>query len=705
MTPEQFIALDRLFKSASPLRGDERRAFLDRETDGDDELRQAVERLLAADAELPTYLDDRSLASRARARAVAALDDDETDDVPDQIGPYAVRGLLGAGGMGVVYRVREDGGDTDVALKILRTVGSSRALLKRFEHEGRALGRLDHPGIARIIGTGEAEVRGERRPFIVMELIDGLPLVQYARQNTLDRQACVSLLATVADAVQHAHVKGVIHRDLKPANILVTSDGCPYVLDFGVARVTNLEQTVTSMQTDVGQLVGTVPYMSPEQIGADPEDLDARSDVYALGILLYELLTGDHPFDLKGSTSVFESTRAIREDEPRRLSAADASLRGDLDVIAATSIQRDRDRRYQSAGALAADLRRYLAGEPIAARRDSLLLVTQKKIARHRVATVVVTSLTLIAAIISIAWNVYLVQQRQASLTTLEKTMALLDRVIEPFADDQVDPAILADIEAWADEALDDLPVERARALNRIGLAHLKNGTYDEAEPHLLGALALRREHLAADDERVAESWHNVGRVTYFLGRYDDSEEAYRTALRIRRALHPGDHLDVAWSMNGLAAALRRQRHLDEAEALYSGALAMRLALLDEGSEWVASSRNGLAVCLRDQGRIDEALALFEIAVRQARHAGVKDLYIARGLRNMAACHIDLGSFDEAQTLLDEATHITERETPPGHADRAANARLQESLDSARREAVLSGEGSARENGQTGEGS
>jgi len=226
---------------------------------------------------------------------------------------YRVERLLGEGGMGAVYLAHQERPAREVALKLIRPGHTSERMLKRFEHEAEVLGRLLHPGIAQIYEAGTADLGAGPQPFFAMELVRGMPLTEYAAAKGLGTRARLELMARVFDAVQHAHQKGVIHRDLKPGNIQVTEEGEPKVLDFGVARVMDSDVHASSLATDVGQLIGTIPYMSPEQVGGDPAELDTRSDVYALGVVLFELLAGRLPYSLEKKL-IHEAARVIRED-------------------------------------------------------------------------------------------------------------------------------------------------------------------------------------------------------------------------------------------------------------------------------------------------------------------------------------------------------------------------------------------------------
>jgi WD40 repeat protein len=302
---------------------------------------------------------------------------------PERIGQYRILDVLGQGGMGVVYRAEQERPRRIVALKVIRPGAESRETLRRFEHEGQLLAWLQHPGIAQIYEAGTIEADYGRRPFFAMELVEGRPITRFADLHAPGVRQRLELLAKVCDAVQYAHQKGVIHRDLKPGNILVGESGQPKILDFGVARVTDADVRMTTLHTSTGRLVGTLAYMSPEQVAGDPRALDTRSDVYSLGVLCYELLAGHLPLNVSAQT-VPQAARAIVEEEPRPLSTCNRAFRGDLTTIVAKALEKDKERRYQSASDLATDLRRYLADEPVLAQPATTLYRLRKFARRNK---------------------------------------------------------------------------------------------------------------------------------------------------------------------------------------------------------------------------------------------------------------------------------------------------------------------------------
>jgi WD40 repeat protein len=384
MTPGPCTRLRQVFDAAADLPPERRAAFLDSACADDAALRAQVEALLEADERAEDFLQPPNAGEWIGA------------PLPASIGRYRVVRLIGAGGMGAVFEAQQDNPRRTVALKVMRTALVSAASLRRFEFEAQVLARLHHPGIAQVYEAGTHRLAGAggpcEVPYFAMELVRGaMPITEYAQKHGLSLRDRISLLAAACDAVHHGHQNGVIHRDLKPANILVDTEGRVKVIDFGVARAADHADPsgLHSQHTTVGLLVGTLRYMSPEQCGggapdpAAPPVIDSRTDVYSLGVILFELLTRRLPYDL-GSTTLAQAPRIICEQVPHRPRSIDPSLRGDIETILLKALEKQRDRRYQSAADLAADLRRFLARQPIAARPPTPGYHLRMFVARNR---------------------------------------------------------------------------------------------------------------------------------------------------------------------------------------------------------------------------------------------------------------------------------------------------------------------------------
>ena len=348
-----------IFLAMANVEPSDRAAFLDERCAGDPALRREVEALVAAlDAPDDEFLDP----GRIPALDMSAVDGPLQPGTT--LGEFLVLHAIGSGGMGVVYAAQQDRPRRTVAIKVLRRGFRDREMLRRFEHEAEVLGQLLHPGIAQVYAfrPGDRSVPA----YLVMELVLGPPLTDYARTERLSIPARVGMIAKLADAIQHAHERGIIHRDLKPANVLVAAGGQPKVLDFGIARATGADMQRISMHTEQGRLMGTLAYMSPEQLGGRPDEVDARSDVYALGVLLYRLLTDRAPFDI-AALSWLEAIRRVLETDPVPLAHVNPELAGPLERIVGCAMSRDLATRYQTAGELSADLVSFLEGRMIAA--------------------------------------------------------------------------------------------------------------------------------------------------------------------------------------------------------------------------------------------------------------------------------------------------------------------------------------------------
>lgn len=366
MTPERYATLRRLFLGARDLPGDARASFVAEHCAGDEELAKALRRLLATDGAPGSFLAEPALGSGFVLPEPAALRADALPPgCPEWFGTYRLLSVLGHGGMGIVYRALQQSPPREVALKVLQPGRADARHLERFRFEVEALGRLQHPGIATIHDAGTFDLGAGPQPYLAMERVDGLPLLGHVERARLGINARVELLARIADAIQHAHQRGIVHRDLKPANVLVDGSGQPKVVDFGIAAAKaagDAEPTVGSVRSEA---LGTLPYMSPEQFSA-ANTVDTRTDVYSLGVVAFELLAGRLPLRLDG-LSHERAGRFVADEIPPDLATLDASIGADLAAIVAKALAKTPERRYASAGDFAADLRRFLAHEPVEA--------------------------------------------------------------------------------------------------------------------------------------------------------------------------------------------------------------------------------------------------------------------------------------------------------------------------------------------------
>lgn len=437
--------VQKIFSEAVALPANEREAFLVKQCGDDAVLRAELDSLLEnhnsqSDDLIEDWSDLPTIDSKAGAPKKGTPAAPRSH--PKQIGDYKVVRLLGEGGMGITYEAVQKSPKRRVAIKVIKADGVTETSKRRFEYEASALARLTHPGIAQIYESGSwTDADGAERLFIAMEYVNGGPLSGYIRKHELSTKERLILFRRICDAVHHSHQKGIIHRDLKPDNILIRKDGQPKVIDFGVARPTDRSVQCITEQTNVGRLIGTLQYMSPEQVDAADDDLDIRSDVYALGVVLYEMLCGTLPYNIR-QKALSEAIRVIQEDPPTNPSTVHRTLRGDIETITLKALEKNRNRRYGSAEDLANDIRRYLEHDPIEARPPSLLYRVGKFSSKHRVAAVatlaVFLSIVIGGTVSTMGWNEARIQHAQVEIRNevlQESVVSLLNGVKEVVQD------------------------------------------------------------------------------------------------------------------------------------------------------------------------------------------------------------------------------------------------------------------------------
>jgi tetratricopeptide (TPR) repeat protein len=605
---------------------------------------------------------------------------------PSRIGPFKILAPIGEGAMGIVYEAEQERPQRLVALKIVRPGIVPAGVLRRFELEYEFLGRLHHPGIAQIYQAGVEETEHGPQPYFAMELVRGRRLDNYIHANKPPLRERLELVAAIADAVQHAHHRGIIHRDLKPANILVTDAGEPKILDFGIARAH--DGMVTTAQTVAGEVLGTLRYMSPEQIAGDIAELDTRSDVYALGVLLYEVLAERPPYELDRK-SFAEAARIIQDDEPTRLGTAVRGVPADVETIVAKALEKEKDRRYSSAADLADDIRRFLRDEPIAARPATTVYQLRKFARRHKaiVAGVLATVIMLLVGVVATSWQAVragraerLAQARahdaEVEKAKAEAVSAFLTQMLE-----SVDPAQAQGRDVSVREALDAAaariesgamakqPEVEIAVRNVIGSTYGGLGVFDPAERQLRAAIDLESRTGAGPLVR-ADTLARLVNVLYEAGKRTEAEPFAREALKLRRETLGANHVDVASSLDDLGAMVMARGDTASAEQMTREALAIRRALLPPDDPRLAVGLNNLGFMLWRKGNLQEAESLYrESLIIDRRALGNDHPEIPIKLLNLAVLYRDMGRPADAEALAREAVAIRRKILGDAHPD------------------------------------
>jgi serine/threonine protein kinase len=651
---------------------------------GDADLRHEVESLLRACDAAGRFLESSPIA--IVRESAARPSDDVPIPVPERLAGFRIQRVLGFGGMGIVYLAAQDKPRRTVALKVIKPGLATPSILRRFEHEAEVLGRLHHPGIAQVYGAGTAEGALGPQPFFAMELVDGKPITAFVAERGLKTHERLDLMARVCDAVQHAHQQGIIHRDLKPSNILVDSSGQPKILDFGVARVSRTDGVPDTVNTQAGQIIGTLAYMSPEQAAGDSLAVDTRADVYSLGVIAYELLSGRLPVEI-GDQPLHERVRAVHEQTPRPLSSVDTAYRGDIDTVVAKSLQKDKDHRYQSAAEFAADLRRVIAHEPVLARPPSALYQLTKFAQRNRVsvsAAAVLLSLLLLGVFLLVIQNRNLVvakalateaasrestQRRRAESETAKVQEALVT-IQSMFHTDQEGGGRDLRVIDMLDQFVARFPTVdsgpsslTAFRHHVVGSAYRRLGEFEPARIHLEAALALRQQtsprlsrELLETKFEYAQLIADSGAALVTVKPFADILDAATSALEANDPLVLAIRARLAWThlvLNDVAAAQA------EAEATLSsgGSLALSHPVL-------LDALGTLGEALVSSGNKDEALATLQRHLGGIDLAGQKDARTLALRCRLSQCLLHLRRHKEAASWLSDVAAMKPEEVP-----------------------------------------
>lgn len=646
---------------------------------------------------------------------------------PTHIGSYKIAREIGRGGMGIVYEAEQLNPRRAVAIKVLHAgLGSDGRIAKMFQREAHALARLKHPSIAAIYEAGE-DAAG--RAFYTMELVVGLPLNEYARRNDLSIEEKLRLFRRICDAIAYAHQRGVIHRDLKPGNILIVEDTSelnstnasvggneqaahdpplsassltrepsPKVLDFGLAKILEPDGSVPAVTSpnEEGRIQGTLPYMSPEQVRGDLNEIDTRSDVYSLGVILYELLTGSLPYAID-RTRLTESARVICEQAPGRMSLHDRTLNADIETIALKALEKEPARRYAGASALADDIGRFLANQPILARPPTLAYQISKMISRHKAPAALAAVMLLLVVGFGIAMSVLYSRAshnlqratvaeknaesearraRQEAETAKQITKYLVD--VFSVSDPEIAQGATATARQLLDkgaermtQSLDGNPAVQATLMQTFGSVYENLGLYEEAKRMLAGAYEKR---FAIDSESMdlAETAESLGNVLKRLGQLDGAELAYEKALAIMRK-RQGHSADIHGSilLQRLAEVQEEHGNLDGAEDSLRELVEV-FRSTPQGGKALPSILNTLAGVLASKGKYGDGVPFLREAIERVdvnMYGGAGTLLRLRG--NLAWLLAQSGESREAEELIRDVLAERRRILPPAHPELA----------------------------------
>ena len=645
------------------------------------------------------------------------------------IGRYKLLEKIGEGGMAVVYMAEQETPiRRKVALKIIKLGMDTKSVIARFEVERQALAMMDHPNIAKVFDAGATETG---RPYFVMELVRGASITNYCDANSLSTNQRLKLFIEVCSAVQHAHQKGIIHRDIKPSNVMVTQhDGkpVPKIIDFGIAKATNQRLTEKTVFPRYAQMIGTPAYMSPEQAELSDLDIDTRTDIYSLGVLLYELLTGTPPFgeeELR-KAGYMEMQRVIAKQEPtkpstklstlgdtltevamKRSSTPDLlrkSIRGDLDWIVMKALEKRRDLRYDSAAELSSDINRHLNNEQVQAAASGFLYKARKFARRHRIGVLValLVSLAICAILSALSVATVLIWREQGrTQRAFEKEQKALEKEIQARTEAErqrkiskavtdflnndllasVDPARAMGRQVTVLDALDaasekiegrfeNQPLVEASIRRTLGSTYKALGNYTAAEPHYERNLYINRRQLGQEHNNTLTSMGDLAELYRVQGRYDEAETLYEKLLEISQRVLGAEHPHTLVFMNNFALVCHHLGRYEQAEELYLKTLEIRKRQLGEEHPNTLGSMNNLGGLYYNLGQYKKAETIqFKTLEIQERVLGREHPATLMLMSNIAALYMAQGQYEKAESLLLTILPIQKRVLGEDHPD------------------------------------
>jgi tetratricopeptide (TPR) repeat protein len=718
----------------------ERLSYLDKACGSDQRLRADIESLLESDRDVGDYFKVPVIDTK-----ITLGDPLLTESPGSIIGRYKLLEKIGEGGMAVVYMAeQQEPIRRKVALKIIKLGMDTKSIIARFEAERQALAMMDHPNIAKVLDAGATDTG---RPYFVMELVKGASITDFCDANNLNTYERLKLFVQVCQAVQHAHQKGIIHRDIKPTNVMVTlHDGVPIpkVIDFGIAKAVNCQLTEKTLFTRYAQIIGTPAYMSPEQAELSGLDIDIRTDVFSLGTLLYELLTGSPPFESEYllSKGYEEMQRIIRKEKPIRPStkvstmgearidvakyrntspdALHKLIRDDVDWIVMKTLEKDRDRRYDSVGEFAVDIKRYLNNEPVMAGPPGVWYRTKKFFQRHgKLAAILVIGMVMIVTGSLVCLGMYFqaeqarkeadVSQAEAQSVADFLTDDLLASVYPEKAKGQEVTVryLLESASEKLDERFANNPLAEATVRDAMALTYQKMSKYRQAEPHMKRVLEIRRAQLGEEDPATLAALDRLGQLYGYQGRFEEAEELLVDAFEARkRILGPEcpDTLEsmshLAWFMHAKAqgSAFAKEAHemtqrmlgkehpitleataalalnsvlrfrLNEAETIIPEAYERSLRILGKEHQTTLLLMNTLVMLYERQKRFDTGVPLAEEVLEIANYTyGETHFLTVFGMTNLGSLYTIQGRYNEAESLLNKSIELGKRHLGEDH--------------------------------------
>ena len=697
MADERWERIQKIFEEALRLKPEDREQYLDEACGDDVDMRREVESILINHFQVTTEF------LKPPERPLETIPEPRPDPLIGKlIGNFHIKSLIGSGGMGKVYLALEEKPRRNVAFKTMKADIPSKSALRRFEYESQTLARLRHPGIAQVYRVGVHDDGESHIPYFAMEYIpNAQTIIEYADTKQLGIRDRLRLFAKVCDAAHHGHQKGIIHRDLTPRNILIDPSGQPKIFDFGLARATDSDLAEPAQQTEHGQLIGTRQYMAPEQFNLDARDLDARTDVYALGCVLYELVCGSPPHDLDGLCD-HEIIHILRTRFPVRPGRINRALRGDPETIILKALEKDRERRYRSAADLADNLRAYLDGEPIPVRPPSVPYLLRIAAKRHR-RSVIVGSLIAAVVILAASATVVAIVRSQAAVDLLDRVGDLRAEAARrstpacPTGDEmlpEVDHIITdmssskpfltirreANIRALAGQiyyyfgALARAEEQLTLALNLqeaefgssheetlvskyyLGRVYRSSSRFSEGRQLLMDAWDGLKRVLGTGHPRTLEAMSAVGMVYRAEGRYEDAESLLKQTLNLQESSEEVDQLDIANTMHDLACLHIARGAYKTAETICIDALDIQIPRLGEEHPLVIVSMDTLAESLARQARYQDAENKERTALEYCRKIlGTHHLYTIRCMNNLGVICVYAKKYNEAAEVFAEA--------------------------------------------------